>query len=193
MAEKKTKSKKSRQFNLDLATIAVAGLFDNIDDVVFWIKDFDGRYRVVNRNFLLNFGFNGESDVLGKTDFEISPNYIATQFRMDDEKVLSGQAVSDRIELVGRFDHTASWCVTNKVPLEVVGAIVGTAGMTKRLPFGLATTEIGTDKVLAKVVEYCRTHLDRLPNNAEMAKMAGLSQRVFERQFRSALQLAYSV
>lgn len=188
MVKKKSKRVRSRPFNLDPATIAVAELFDNLEGVVFWIKDAEGSYRVVNRNFLLNFGFSSESDVLGKTDFDISPHYIATQFRMDDEKVLSGKAVRDRIELVGRFDHTAEWCVTNKVPLEVSHTIVGTAGMTKRLPNGLATAGIETNEALAKVVEYCRTHLERLPNNAEMAKLAGLSQRVLERQFRSAFQ-----
>ncbi len=39
---------------------------------------------------------------------------LANQYRIDDERVLRGERILSRIELVGRFDHTARWCVTSK-------------------------------------------------------------------------------
>lgn len=188
MATPRNTSGSPPSFKLAPSTLAVAGLFNDMENIIFWIKDREGRYRVVNRNFLVHHGFHEEADVIGKTDFDLSPYYIATQFRMDDEKVLGGQTVRDRIELVGRFDHTAEWCLTNKVSLEDSDVIIGTAGMTKRLADGLASVALDSNESLAIVVDYCRTHLDRSIPNAEMAKLAGLSQRVFERRFRSAFQ-----
>ena len=33
----------------------LAELFDCVEDVLAWVKDRDGRYRWVNRAFLINF------------------------------------------------------------------------------------------------------------------------------------------
>jgi hypothetical protein len=117
----------------------LAGLFDFVEEVVVWIKDRDGRYRWVNRAFLINYAVNNRFDpasielgvVLGKSDYDLSPGYLADQFLHDDEYVLSGKRIVDRIEQVGQPDGSTVWNVTNKIPLlDVDGSVVGTAGMT---------------------------------------------------------------
>ena len=122
--------------------IPLAGLFDCLGDVLAWVKDRDGRYLWVNRAFLLNFAMDdrkvsgpaaGPQDVIGKTDYDLSPAFLADQFRLDDEHVLAGNRIVDRIELVGQPDGQAVCNVTNKVPLiDDRGAVVGTAGITRR-------------------------------------------------------------
>ena len=108
--------------------IEMTRLFDALEDVQFWVKDRAGRYCAMNRACLLNYGINSLSQVVGLTDFDLSPPHIATQFQIDDDWVLHGGTIVNRIELVGRFDHTAVWCVTNKIPLrDSRGRIVGTA------------------------------------------------------------------
>ena len=88
-----------------LPSQAVCELFDFLEDVVFWIKDRAGRYQWVNVTNFLNLGLGRREDVLGKTDFDLLPAHLAAQFRADDERVLRGQAIANRIELIGGFDH----------------------------------------------------------------------------------------
>src|SRR5438105_4205177 len=90
---------------------AVCELFSHIQDLQFWIKDRQGRYVRVNRGFLLNYSLERPEQVLGKTDYDLSPIHLADQYRLDDARVLRGETILGRIELVGRFDHTAVWSV----------------------------------------------------------------------------------
>jgi hypothetical protein len=55
--------------------------------------------------------------VLGKTDYDLSPTFLADQFRLDDEQVLSGKRIVNRIELVGQPEGLTVWSVTNKIPI----------------------------------------------------------------------------
>ena len=73
-------------------------------------------------------------DVIGKTDYDLSPAFLADQFRLDDEHVLAGNRIVDRIELVGQPDGLTVWNLTNKIPLvDADGSVVGTAGLTRNL------------------------------------------------------------
>ena len=119
-----------------IGTIApeVIELFDYLEDTPLWMKDEAGHYEWVNVAFLLNFGVKTRAEIIGRTDYDFCGEVLANQYRIDDERVLRGERILSRVELVGRFDHTARWCVTSKVPLrDVKGKIVGTAGVTRPL------------------------------------------------------------
>jgi AraC-like DNA-binding protein len=161
---------------------AVCELFDYLEDVQFWIKDRTGHYRWVNVACLLNYGLGRRDEMVGKTDDDLSPAHIAAQFRSDDELVLGGKTVVNRIELVGRFDHTARWCVTFKLPLrDGKGEIIATAGITRPVKSGGDDWE---GMPLGKTVGYIAEHYCEPLPNGQLARMAGLSERAFERQFR---------
>ena len=122
--------------------LQLAPLFDCVEDVLVWIKDRDGRYCWVNRAFLINYAIDrlrsetqaDTEGVRGKTDYDLSPTFLADQFRLDDEQVLSGKRIVNRIELVGQPEGLTVWNVTNKIPLtNTDGATIGTAGITRRL------------------------------------------------------------
>ncbi len=168
---------------------ALLALFDCIESVQFWVKDRAGRYRAMNRACLLDYSLSSFAEAEGRTDFDFSPAHIATQFRLDDERVLQGAKVVNRVELVGRFDHTAVWCVTDKVPLrDPRGRIVGTAGVARPLAKG-AELPVTGDAALARAVAFMRQHLGEPLDNATVARHAGLSVRVLERRFRDSFQL----
>ncbi|MCE2863930.1 MAG: PAS domain-containing protein, partial [Opitutaceae bacterium] len=101
-----------------IGTVApeVIELFDYLEDTPLWMKDEAGHYEWVNVPFLLNFGVRTRAEIIGRTDYDFCGEVLANQYRMDDERVLRGEKILSRIELVGRFDHTARWCVTSKVP-----------------------------------------------------------------------------
>jgi AraC-like DNA-binding protein len=164
-------------------------LFDFVEGVQCWIKDREGVYRWVNRAFWLNYSVDGVScSIVGKSDYDLSPKHLADQFRMDDERVLGGESIFGRLELVGRFDHVSSWCTTTKLPIrDVSGTITGTAGITRLAdPSSIAGH---ADVGLARVCAYVRDHHAEAPTNTTLAKIAGRSVRALERSFVRELHL----
>ena len=102
--------------------------------------------------------------------------------------VFTGRSVLNRIELVGRFDHTARWCVTCKLPLrDVEGSIIGAAGITRPIKSG---GEDWLGMPLGKVVGFISQHFREPLDNAQLAGVAALSERTFERRFRQHYRLS---
>jgi AraC-like DNA-binding protein len=129
-----------------------------------------------------------EQQVLGKTDYDLSPAFLADQFRLDDEHVLAGNRIVNRIERVGEFQGPAGWNITNKIPvLDARGTIVGTAGITRALnrpaPYAGAAAGVGL------VLEYIRDHCQRPITNQQLARVSKMSLRAFERQFLASFHL----
>ena len=165
----------------------VIQLFDYLEDAPLWMKNEAGHYQWVNLSFLLNFGLSDRAEVIGRTDYDLCGELMANQYRIDDERVLKGERILSRIELVGRFDHTARWCVTSKVPLhDAKGKIVGTAGITR--PLG--ENEVGehAGSAMSVAIRYISQHFGERITNLDLAKACGLSVRAFERQFRAAYE-----
>jgi AraC-like DNA-binding protein len=178
--------------------LRLAELFDHVEDVLVWVKDRDGRYCWVNRAFLINYVTAGYQDqgqfaagpqaIVGKTDYDLSPAFLADQFRLDDEHVLTGKRIVNRIELVGQPDGLTVWNVTNKIPLfDMDGEIIGTAGITRRLNSPAPDTVPGSE--FGAVLAYMRDHYRSPITNGELARLAHMSVRAFERKFRSSFHL----
>lgn len=177
------------ELELDALAAAIARLFDQLEGVQFWVKDKEGHYRWANLGFLMNYSLERMEQVLGKTDHDLSPAHLADQYRLDDERVLAGEAITNRIELVGRFDHTSTWSQTTKTPVRGAGGeILGTVGIT-RVADPRAIQPDLPDAALGRVLAFMREHFARPMQNAELARMAGRSVRAFERLFRRDLQL----
>jgi AraC-like DNA-binding protein len=172
----------------------IAELFDHLDDVVAWTKDVAGRYTWVNRTFRLNYDLDHRhepgagADPVGKTDYDFSPTFLADQYRLDDEQVVAGHRLVNRIELVEQPDGQAVWNVTNKIPLvDTQGAVIGTAGVTRRLASPAAKTAPRTE--FSDVLEYMRDHYHEAITNRQLAQRSQLSVRAFERKFQAHFHL----
>jgi AraC-like DNA-binding protein len=176
--------------------LQLAALFDCVEDVQVWVKNRDGCYCWVNRAFLINYSMRrgpgdapeGISDVLGKTDYDLSPSYLADQFRLDDDQVLTGKRIVNRIELVGEPDGLSHWHVTNKIPLfDATGIVIGSAGITRRLSASAQDTISGME--FGPVLAYMRDHYHSPISNLQLARLAHLSVRAFERKFRNSFHI----
>ncbi|HRE82895.1 MAG TPA: AraC family transcriptional regulator [Opitutaceae bacterium] len=158
-------------------------LCDALEDSPLWLKDVKGRYQWVNRSFLLNFGFENRDDVLGRSDYDLCSLQLAEQYRVDDERVLAGERIVGRVELIGRYDHTSRWCSTTKIPLhDRKGKVVGTAGITRPLSI---TAGVVRHEPMSLAIRLISEQVGRSPTNADLARACGLSQRAFERQFHA--------
>jgi AraC-like DNA-binding protein len=158
-------------------------LCDALEDAPLWIKDRMGRYQWVNRSFLLNFGVEDRDAVLGKTDYDLCGLQLAEQYRVDDERVLAGESIVGRVELIGRYNHTARWCSTTKIPLhDDKGAVVGTAGITRPLAIPVGPPR---HEPMSIAIRQISEQVGRSLSNADLARACGLSLRAFERQFQA--------
>ena len=159
-------------------------LFDFVEDALLWMKDEAGRYQWVNRAFLLNFGVQDRAEVIGRSDYDLCGLALANQYRIDDERVLKGERIISRVELVGRFDHTARWCVTSKIPVhDDAGRVVGTAGVTR--PLEQQKPGLPSGSPLSGAIRLVSQHYGDSITNRDLARACGLSVRAFERQFQT--------
>jgi len=173
-----------------------AELLDFLPDVLAWVKDRQGRYLWVNRAFLVQYSLDHQSEddegsvasVLGKTDHDLSPAFLADQFRLDDEQVLAGHRIVNRLERVGDARGTTAWHVTDKIPVaDAKGVIIGTAGITRAAEpaSSLDATAPGFGPALA----HMRAHFHHEITNRRLASMSNMSLRAFERRFRATFHL----
>lgn len=147
-----------------------AELFDHIDDVRAWIKDREHRIRWINRTTFLLYSPDDPAGggILGKTDYDLFPTFLADQYLLDDEYVLAGNCIVDRIEMNRLPDGATVWHVTNKVPLVGRnGTTIGTVGITRPLDKSEASAT-GTE--FAPVLTYMRDYHDTPIANQQLAR-----------------------
>ncbi len=162
------------------APLAFRELLEVMPDVQAWMKDRESRYVWVNRAFLMNYGLVRMGQVVGKTDHDLSPSHLAAYFQEGDQAVLAGRPVNHRLELVGRYDHSAHWCRTTKLATRGdKGRPTGTVGFTRKL--AAAEIEQMAEIPLGAVVATMIRKIGRKITSAEMAKAAGTSVRGLER------------
>ncbi|WP_342120025.1 helix-turn-helix transcriptional regulator [Pseudoduganella sp. OTU4001] len=110
-------------------------LFDALPDVVFFIKDRQGRYVVVNQTLARRCGMKDKAGLLGKTANEVFAAPLGQRFQAQDQAVLDeGALIEDQLELHLYPNRDPGWCLTQKHPLrDAHGAIIGLAGVSRDL------------------------------------------------------------
>lgn len=161
-------------------------LFDHLPDVAFFAKDFRCRIVGASRVFYERFGFQSETEILGKEDFELFPSSLAETFRRDDEAVLSsGEARLNLVELFFNRQGVPDWYVTNKLPLrDRGGRVVGVMGTTHSYEARKALLRPFVH--LEKAVEYIRANFRERISVEKLAAQVHLSPRQMHRKFVEA-------
>jgi diguanylate cyclase (GGDEF)-like protein/PAS domain S-box-containing protein len=105
-------------------------LVDNIPDSIY-VKDLDGRKMLTNRSDLDFIGVQHEADVLGKTDADVFPGHLASEYVKDDQNVLrNARSVINREEIVENSVGIKRWLLTSKIPLkDQDGRVMGLVGI----------------------------------------------------------------
>lgn len=162
-------------------------LFDALPGVRFYVKDCAGKYIYASRGMLVAHGIADLSEIVGRTDHDFIPHYLADHYVRDDQLVILGQEIWDRVELVLRHTGCADWYVTTKIPLRSKpGRIIGLAGVTRDLQD--AAESIAPYARLSPVLDYIRTHFAETIELEQLARLAHLSPRSFQRHFQKAFQ-----
>lgn len=166
-------------------------LFDALPDVRFFIKNTRGVYVHASRVMHLAHGFADPSGVVGRTDHDFIPAYLADHYTRDDRSVLAGREIWGRVEQVLRHPHLPDWHVTSKIPLRGKnGRIVGLAGVSRDLRKTLKTAT--PFKQLSPVLDHIHEHFNSPIEIETFARLTGMSPRSFQRHFKTAFQVTPS-
>ncbi|WP_395736400.1 helix-turn-helix domain-containing protein [Prosthecobacter sp.] len=162
----------------------LAGLFDLLPDMSFFIKDAQGRFMAVNRRGCDYCGVKHEKDAIGRTDFDFFPHSRAAEYRKDDEIVMrTGKPIANRLESAPEAEGSPRLVMSSKIPLrDAEGRIIGVAGFSRELE--QVRSRSSGEARFAKVIEQMHKHPEAALSSAEMARRCGLSQSQFDRSFR---------
>ena len=160
------------------------GLLRYFPDVAYFAKDAHGRFTAANAAFLHMAGLREEAEVVGRTDFEIWPRFLAEHYVKDDARVMgSGSPMINRIELVLGRDRSAEWFSTTKVPLlDPEGRVAGLEGVCRYLK--KAKSPLEPSLKMPSVIEYIMENYPRKIDIPALAAMVSLSVKQFERKFK---------
>jgi|GEM_PF-984414 len=106
-------------------------LMDNLPDRMYF-KDIHSRFLRVNKAMLAMHALSHESEIMGKTDFDLFTEEHARQAFEDEQQVIrTGQPLTKE-EKETWPDRSATWVWTTKMPLRSEsGQIIGTFGISR--------------------------------------------------------------
>jgi PAS domain S-box-containing protein len=124
-------SRKVVEEQLRQAQSMLAQVLDSIPQTVFW-KDREGVYLGCNRSFANTVGFDDAFEIVGKTDYDVTPTRsLADRYRRDDQEVMeTGRPKNHIIEEIAKGASGTRWVDTTKVPMkDDRGEVVGVLGV----------------------------------------------------------------
>lgn len=178
---------------LDSASLdSTIALFNELEEVLFWIKDASHRITALNRAFAERVKLPREQ-ILGKKDSELYYPEFAQVFMADDRRVFeTGEPIRRKIELLTSRYGGVEWRSTTKLPVRIAsGKIVGTTGISRPLPNSMDALP-GPYRAIGQIVEYARGRLSDRVTVMDLAREAGMSIATLERRFREHLKLSPS-
>ncbi|MFC3120698.1 AraC family transcriptional regulator [Agaribacter flavus] len=160
-------------------------MFDLLPGVFFWIKDHQGCFMHVNQALIAHTGGKNKSAFLGKQDKAFFPPHLAKQYMNDDKRVMSGEHISNRLELNMLKNGDMAWFSTSKRPLfNKDEKIIGTYGYT----FPLEQSHILSHADLLKQpISFIKENFQREFTIEELAQKCFLSVSALERRFKKHL------
>ncbi|MCI4569201.1 AraC family transcriptional regulator [Lysobacter sp. CFH 32150] len=170
--------------------LAIATLFDHLPDLVFSVKDREGRYVLMSEACVVRCGLKSKRDAIGKTAYDLFPAPMAQRYARQDERLFrTGKPIVDNLDLTVYRDGSAGWCLSTKEPLrDARGRIIGLACISKDL---VEPSRAGyIDAGFADTVDYMLEHSAQPLRLDDLARRAGLSQAQFERRMKKIFQLS---
>lgn len=158
-------------------------LFDALPDVVFFVKDREGRYVVVNQTLVQRCGLREKAALIGRTPAEVFAHPFGQTYLAQDLAVLAGSgAIDDQLELHLYPNRDPGWCLTRKVALrDAQGCIIGLTGISRDL--AMADKKNPAYRKVAAAVQMIHEQFDQPLHLAELARTANMSVAQIERYF----------
>jgi len=159
-------------------------LIGSLPDTYYFIKDKKHRFIGGTDSFAVMMGSDCFSSIIGKTDFDLVPDFLASAFQTDDKKVFdSGKPLINYIELVPTKKGSLDWHCTTKVPLfDNHNKVAGLAAIVRIIDD--SDTVYQHHPEMCTIVHYLRDNFPNKISMPEVAKQAGISTSTQERLFK---------
>jgi PAS domain S-box-containing protein len=142
-------------------------VFDSIPDMVF-AKDLDGVYTIGNEKFAELFG-RAQTDLIGKSDFDIFPRELAEFFRERDKAALAAGEAQRNEEEVTYPDGRKALLDTQKTAIRAKdGTVLGLLGVAR---------DITERKAAEKAIADQRVALQNILDNSPVGTAFTLNGR----------------
>ncbi|MBB6522548.1 AraC family transcriptional regulator [Pseudoteredinibacter isoporae] len=180
----------NRENSLDLidqySVRQIIQMFDLMPDILFWVKNADGQIVYGNAYFLEHIGVQNLSQAIGCTDYDFSPPHIARQFSVDDQKVMAGEIVNNRLEMNITQTGEMAWFTTSKRPLlDSEGKAIGSYGVSRHLE--KTSLSLSGMDALKIPVDFIRSNYMNEISLENLADISHLSISALERRFKKHL------
>ena len=157
-----------------------------IPDTHAWIKDLEGLFVFGNRLFCERFNITSMQGLVGKTDYDLAPTDMAKRYLSDDDHVLEGGAVTDRLELILGETQPAEWFLTSKWPVyNPKGKVIGSFGLSRHL--NSSERKLVPYQELSTPINYIQERFASHITIEALASACSLSVSALERRFKKHL------
>jgi PAS domain S-box-containing protein len=165
------------------AALLTADLLDGVPNVMFCVKDRNGRYQRVNQAFADRCGKRRTTDVVGRTARELFPKLLAADYEAQDRSVLATQRpMQNQLERITRLDGSVGWYVSSKVAIMSDDDPIGVASLSVDLRSAISAEDEFTG--LAAAFELIRNQASGPLRVDEVATVAHLSVAQLERRMK---------
>lgn len=171
------------EFVRDAGLIQFFNIYNLIPDVMFWVKDMQNRFIFANEMFLKNHGVPSLNSLIGKCDFDLAPLTIANQLKQDDDKILGGQPVIERMEISQNKAGETICFLTSKRPVFNQNAeIMGTYVVARHVKNSQINPT--SNNSMQVPVDYIKANFKKNITIEALAELAHLSVSAFQRRFK---------
>ncbi|MEA9884856.1 AraC family transcriptional regulator [Xanthomonas campestris pv. raphani] len=173
--------------DLNLPALEMQTLFDALPDVVFFIKDGEGRYTHCNLTLVRRLGRKLRSEIIGRSPLEVFPLPLGGSYMMQDRRVLCGELIDNQLEVHLYPNRLPGWCLTFKRPLCEGDEVIGVVGISRDL--GQPDSRHSAYERLSQVIDHMQANFGDNLRVQALADLAGLSVAQLERHFRRVFQV----
>lgn len=171
----------------------VSQLFDDLPNLVFFVKDAQARYQFANQTLVKRCGGKERATLMGLTASDVFPAIYGADYTRQDRQVIeTGVAIERQLELHLYPARKPGWCLTSKVPLkDSKGRCIGLVGISRDLE--AMKTSHPSYQNIAEVSEYIRQHCSENLSIEQLTDVAGgMSVAQLERLCKHIYQLTPS-
>ncbi len=169
---------------------ALLSAFETLLEAHCFVKNPEGKTLFMSPLWSRHHGFLSQDHALFKTDTDLTPGPLASQYLADDLSVFqTGKPLLGRLEICIDEVGLPDWYITHKFPLRNrTGQIIGLLGIARACK-GQAPPDSPNVRIAA-ATKMLRTELSRFPSLASLAKACHLSTRHLQRSFQQTLGIA---
>jgi AraC-like DNA-binding protein len=169
---------------------ALLEAFEELLDAHCFLKDRKGRTLFMSPLWARHHGFRSPDEALLKTDSDLTPGTLASQYLADDQSVLrTGSPILGRLEICIDEVGLPDWHLTSKFPLrDRSRKIIGILGITRACR-GQAPPDSPNARI-TPATRLLREQLQIFPSLKTLASACHLSVRHLQRAFQQTLGIA---